>query len=133
METTDIILNIINDTPDNKDISTDQIASKMKVNRDKMVDLRNGDIKDTNLLYECFDYLYPRGTQDIVFLRELANSLSLKQLKGIFRNRDNLREDMKNIKSYQYEELMNDVLRNIVVKTSRNQLREVKNEDHPLC
>jgi hypothetical protein len=133
METTDIILKIINDTLDTKNISTDTISQQLIVNRDKMVDFRNGDIKDTNLLYDCFDVLYPRGTQDIVFLRELADSLSLKQLKGIFKNRDNLREDMKHLKSYQYEELMNDVLRNIVVKTSRNQLREVKNEDNPLC
>ena len=125
------ILDIINNTLDNKDISSSEIAKHMNVPRQKIVDFRNEDIKDKSLLFELFDYLCPdKAQQDFVFLQEMMESAPLIQLKNLYSNNQFMKEELQYIKSYQYDELMNDVLRKIVIKTSRNKLREIKHEDN---
>jgi hypothetical protein len=49
-----------------------------------MLDLRNGDKIDTNLLLEVFDHIFPdKGDQDRMFVSEYAKNMSLKELKHI--------------------------------------------------
>jgi hypothetical protein len=128
------ILNVINSTLDKKDISTTDISNQMKVDRSKMIIFRNGDVKDKTLLFNLFDYLYPsKSERDIVFLKEMMSTLPLKQLRNIYKNKEMIVEDMKHIRNYQYDDLVTDILRKIVVKTTKNQLREIKYEDNSLC
>ena len=119
------ILNVINSTLDKKDISTTDISNQMKVDREKMCNFRNGDVKDTTLLFNLFDYLYPgRSDRDIVFLKEVMSTLPLSQLRNIYKNKEMILEDMKHIPGYRLDELLIELLRKIVVKTTRNQLRD---------
>lgn len=128
------ILSIINETLDNQGITTTLFSKDMGVSIQKMLDFRNQDIKDTTLLFDCYDFLYPdKSTQDLLFLKEEIKNLPLKQLKNIYKHKDDLRKMVKHIKDYQYTGFVDDMLREIVSKTSRNYLRESKkNENYPL-
>jgi hypothetical protein len=129
-----IILENINQTLDDKYISTTDIATKLKVDRNKMLDFRNNDIEDNSLLFEVFEWLYPDNNQQyVIFIKEMIKTCNLKELLNIYKNQNILREDMKCLKLYQRDDLVKDILRNIVVKTTKNKLRETENEDYPLC
>jgi len=122
------ILNVINSTLDKKDISTTDISNQMKVGREKMLNFRNGDVKDTTLLFNMFDYLYPsESDRDMVFLKEVMSTLPLSHLRNIYKNKEMILEDMKHIPGYKLDELLTELLRKIVVKTTKNQLRDSGN------
>jgi hypothetical protein len=122
------ILDIINDTLDNKDISSTEIAKDMNIPRHKIVDFRNEDIKDKSLLFEIFNLLFPaKSSQDLALIKEMASNCNLRELKNIYQNREMIKEDMPHIPSYLLSEFSNDILRQILVKTTRNQLRDSGN------
>lgn len=134
MDYYDVILNIINDTLDNRGLSTDYISRQMRMNRNTMIEFRNGDRIDKSLLFDVYDHLIPdKSQQDLLFLLENIKNLSLNKLKQIYKNSTIINEECQNLDPFQYNKFMTDVLRKIVVKTSIKQLRENKNEDNTLC
>ena len=130
----DTILEIINNRLDGHNITTNAISTAVGVARKTMVDFRNGDKQDNNMLFDIYNYLYQDlSDQDRNFLRQQVEDISLKELKVLYKNKDLLFDEIKYIKKYQYNDIMRDVLAIICIKNSRNILRErVKHESNTL-
>lgn len=128
------ILACINAYLDENNVSTSQISKQLGVSKKAMLDLRNKDRIDTNLLLDVFDHIYPdKGDQDRIFISEQVKDMSLKELKILYKNKDLLLEELKYIKKYQYNDIMHNVLARICIKNSRNILREkAKHESNTL-
>ena len=128
------ILDIINDHLDDNDITTDRVSRELNITRQKMLEFRNGDTININLLFEMFSHLFPQDNmRDYLFVKQKVKGLSLRELRTLYKNQDLLLEELDYIKKYQYNEIMDDVLRKICVKNSKNLLREVtKNETNSL-
>jgi hypothetical protein len=128
------ILNIINEYLDNNNISTADISKAVDVSRKKMLNLRNNDIKDVNLLLEVFNYIYPdQGEQEYHFLYEEIKNCNLKELRQIYKNKDALLSDLEHIQSHQYSYLIRNILERICMKNSRRVLKESSRERNTLC
>jgi hypothetical protein len=128
------ILACVNAYLDEYNVSTSQISKQLGVSRKAMLNLRNGDKIDANLLLDVFDHIFPdKGDQDRIFINEKVKDMSLKELKTLYKNKDLLLEELNHIKKYQYNDIMNDVLARICMKNSRNILREkAKHESNTL-
>ena len=126
----DTILATINNHLDEHNITTSEISAAVGAARKDMLALRNGDKKNTSLLLDVYNYLYPdQSDQDSMFIKAHVKDMSLKELKLLYRDKDLLLEDLKYIKKYQYNDIMRDVLARICIKNSRNLLRKGANSE----
>jgi hypothetical protein len=94
------ILACINTYLDENNISANQLSKELGVSNKIILDLRNGDRIDTNLLLNVFGHIFPdECDQDRVFINEYVKNMSLKELKILYKNKDMLLEELKYIKN----------------------------------
>jgi hypothetical protein len=125
-----IILNLCNERADADGMSTTQLATMLGLSRKKLIDVRNGDTISSHTLFELFDLLYPdKSMQERAFISENVKGLSLPALKSLYKNKDKLFTELQYIKKYQYDDVMNEVLRKICIKNSKKLLNEVKQNE----